>query len=371
VAKWDSSLTNLLAATLLGGELPDTATSVALDVSGAVIVGGYTDSKAFPTHAPFQISFSSRSGFVAAFDSNLSNLLFSTYLGDGRPFAAYGAFPDGRGNILLAGSTLSPGGLFLGGDNGASFSVGSLVVANKIVPAPAPAVRLDSVQNYVSRIAQPLAPGEPIQILGAGFGNGAQIVVDGSPLATVSATGTSVVAVMPDTAATSGAHTLQVLNGTLSNSVYTPAAAASPAIYTADGSGAGQGYILNSDGTRNSPANPAATGSAITIFAAGAGQYTLSNGYAVTTQMPSVFIDGFYCNGIAATIGPVNGLPGNVYQLSVTVPDPAELIKNNPDLKNFQFPPQSAIQLVMGPGNSLNFANSPMVSQNGVFVNIK
>jgi uncharacterized protein (TIGR03437 family) len=372
VAKWDGSLTHLLAATLLGGELPDTATSVAVDATGIVIVGGYTDSKAFPTHAPFQESFSSRSGFVAGFDSNLSNLLFSTYLGDGRPFAAQAALPDGSGNILLAGSTLSPGGSFIGGDNGASFSVGNLVVVNKIALAPSPAVRLDSVQNYASHIAEPLAPGEPIRAVGAGFGNGAQIVVDGSPLATVSGTATSLVAVLPDSAIASGVHTLQVSNnGTLSNSVYAPAAASSPAVYSVDGSGAGQGYILNSDGTLNSPSNPAATGSAVTIFAAGEGQYTLTNGYAVTALMPAAYIDGFYCNGIAAVVGPANGLPGNVYQLSVFVPDPATLVKNNPDLKNFKFPPQSSVQLVMGPPNSLNFANSPMVSQNGIFINIK
>ena len=115
------------------------------------------------------------------------------------------------------------------------------VVANKIALAPAPAVRLDSVQNYASHIAEPLAPGEPILALGAGFGDGAQIVVDGSPLATVSATATSMVAVLPDTAFTSGVHTLQVSsNGALSNSVYAPAAAASPAIYSVDGSGAGR-----------------------------------------------------------------------------------------------------------------------------------
>src|SRR5205807_5149375 len=107
--------------------------------------------------------------------------------------------------------------------------------------------------------------------------NGAQIVLDASPLATVSATATSIVAVLPDTAVTSGVHTLQVSNnGTLSNLVVAPAAAASPAIYSVDGSGAGQGYILNSDGTLNSSLNPAAPGSAVTIFAAGQGQYTLT-----------------------------------------------------------------------------------------------
>jgi uncharacterized protein (TIGR03437 family) len=372
VAKWDRSLTHVLAATLLGGELPDAAASIAIDRSGTVIVGGYTDSRAFPTHAPFQGSFSSRAGFVAGFDPNLSNLLFSTYLGDGRAFGVQAAVPDGNGNILVAGSTLSTGSLFVGGDPGASFNVGNLVAANKIALPLAPAVRLDSVQNYASRMAAPLAPGEPIVAVGAGFGNGAQIVVEGSPLTTVSGTATSIVAVLPDSAGTSGVHTIQVSsNGALSNPVYMPAAPTSPAIYSMDGSGAGQGYILNSDGTLNSASNPAAAGSAITIFIAGAGQYTLSDGYAVTSQPSALFIDGFYCNGIAATIGPVDGLPGNVYQLKVFVPDPAQLVMNNPDLKNFKFPPQSAIQLVMGTPNSLNVGNSPMVSQAGIFVNVQ
>ena len=372
VAKFDSSLTHLLAATLLGGELPDTATSVAVDASGTVIVGGYTDSKAFPTHAPFQELFSSRSGFAAGFDASLSKLLFSTYVGDQRPFAVEAVAPDGNGNIFLAGMTLNPGTAFFGGDNGASYSVGNLVVVNKIALQAGPALRLDSVQNYASHFASPLAPGEPILALGAGFGDGAQIVVDGSPLVTVASTATSLVAVMPDDAATSGAHTVQVSNnGILSNSVYVAAAPAAPGIFSADGSGAGQGYILNSDGTMNSPSNPAAPGSAITIFAAGAGQYTLTDGYAVTMQTPAVFIDGFYANGIAARIGPVAGLPGNVYQLSVYIPDVAALVNANPDLKNFKFPAQSPIQLVMGPSNALNFANSQAVSQNGLFISIQ
>jgi uncharacterized protein (TIGR03437 family) len=188
----------------------------------------------------------------------------------------------------------------------------------------------------------------------------------------VSSSATSLVAVLPDTAKTSGVYTIQVSSGgALSNAVFAPAAFASPAIYSTDGSGAGQGFIRNSDGTPNSPSNPAAPGSAITIFAAAPGPYTMSGGFAVTDLAPSVFIDGFYCNGIAATIGPVDGLVGNVYRLSVTIPDPAALARNNPDLKNFQFPAQSPVQLVMGQVNALNFANSAMVSQTGIFVNVR
>jgi uncharacterized protein (TIGR03437 family) len=360
VAKWDSDLTHLLAATLLGGEQGDSASSVAVDASGTVIVSGSTSSKSFPLHAPFQTSFSSPSGFVAALDSNLSNLLFSTYLGDGRQFLARGAFPDGNGNILLAGYTVATPNVFP--------SLGNVVVANKIALQPAPAVRLDGVQNYASHLGGPLAPGEAVMVLGAGFGNSAQIVVDGSPLDTVSATATSIVAVLPDTLSTTGVHTVQVSNsGALSNFVYAPAAPSAPGIYSVDGSGTGQGYILNSDGTLNSPSNPAAPGSAFTLFATGEGQYSLTNGYAVTAQTPAVFINGFFCPGIAAIAGPVSGLPGNLYQLSMFVPDLATLAANNPDLKNFKFPPQSLVRLAMGNPNSPDYQNS----QGGIYINIK
>lgn len=366
VAKWDKTLSHLLAATLIGGEQPDGANSIAVDASGTVIVAGTTSSRAFPTHAPFQGLFSTGSGFVAGFDSNLTSLLFSTFAGDSRPFSARAAFPDGNGNLLLVGSTFTPGA-----STGALPS-GGIVVANKIALPAAPKVRLDSVQNYASHYAAPLAPGEAILAVGTGFGSAAQIVLNGSPLPTISATATSVVAVMPDAASTSGVHTLQVSNnGTLSNSVYMPAAPSSPAIYSVDGSGVGQGYIFNADGTLNSPSNPAATGSAITIFINGAGQYQVVNGYAVVAQPLAVFIDGFYCNGIVAVADPVNGLPGNVFQLSVYVPDPAVLAQNNPDLKNFQFPAQSGIQIVMGPTDSLHFGNSLLGSQSGIFINIK
>jgi hypothetical protein len=82
VVEWDSSLSRILAATLLGGELADAGESIAVDAPGNVIISGITDSKAFPTHAPSQVSFSARAGFVAGLDPSLSHLYFSTYLGD-------------------------------------------------------------------------------------------------------------------------------------------------------------------------------------------------------------------------------------------------------------------------------------------------
>ncbi|MEP6963289.1 MAG: hypothetical protein ABI995_14505, partial [Acidobacteriota bacterium] len=370
VAKWDRSLTHLLAATLLGGESTDAPTSIALDGSGMVIVAGYSDSRAFPTHAPFQESFSSRTGFLAGLDANLSNLLFSTFAGDGRPFAVQAAVPDGKGGVLLAGSSLRLGGSVANDSAFADIASANQVFVNRINLPAAPGVRLDSVQNFASKLAVPLAPGEPIVAVGAGFGTGSQIVMDGVALASISGNDTSIVAAMPDSGSVSGLHTVRVSKGgTLSNFVYAPAASSAPAIYSADGSGAGQGYILNSDGTRNSPTNPAAAGSAITIFIAGVGRYSLFDGYAVTALPSATTIGGFYCYGIAAKMGPVDGLPGNVYQLSVYIPDPAVLAQNNADLKNFKFPAQSAIQIKMLPDAALG--NVTTLSQNGLFVSIR
>jgi uncharacterized protein (TIGR03437 family) len=372
VMKWDAGLTKLLAATLLGGELTDQGEGIAVDSSGNVIVAGFTDSKAFPTRAPSQEAFSARAGFVVGLDTGLSNLRFSTYLGDDRPFATQAAIPDGNGNILLAGSTLAAGSIFVGGDPGGSYNQAALIVANKIALPPAPALRLDSVVNFASRMAGALAPGEAIAAVGAGFSSDAQVLIDGSQLPVISGTATSLVAAIPDNAKTSGAFQVQVsVGGALSNTVLVPAAPSSPGIYSVDGSGYGQGYILNSDGTLNSPSNPAAPNSAITILATGAGAFNLAGPYAVTALMPAVFIDGFYADGIAAIVGPVTGLPGNVFQLGVYVPEPSLYASYNPNLTNFAMPPQVPVKLVFGPVNSLNPDNSTFISQPGLVLNVK
>jgi uncharacterized protein (TIGR03437 family) len=117
-----------------------------------------------------------------------------------------------------------------------------------------------------------------------------------------------------------------------------PAGAASPG---------GQGYILNKDGTFNSPDNPAAEGDPITICATGVSSMTFDHDYAVTGAVVDVRVDGFSAAGIAAVLGPVPGLPGDVYQISVYVPHPADFAASNPNLKDFVMPPQVAVTLIV------------------------
>jgi uncharacterized protein (TIGR03437 family) len=361
VMKFDSGLSQILSATLLSGEASDAGNSIAMDSSGNLITGGNTSSMSFPTLAPFQGNFggpvtssgTGGSGYVAGLDPTLSHLLFSTFVGGG-PFTLAGVVPDGNGNILLAGSTPTT------------------VYANKIALPPAPATRLDSVINPASRIAGSLSPGETIVALGAGFGPNAQLTINGEPATVLSQSATSIAALVPSDIDTTGALQVKVASGgAVSNAVWMPAAVASPGIYSVDGSGAGQGYILNGDGTVNSPANPVAMGSEITILATGVGPMHFVGPYAVTNLPVSVFVAGFYANGIAAAMRQVPGLPGPVYEISVYVPNPATYASQDPTLAGFTMPPQVEVQMILGDVNLSNPDLSAMISQAGIALSVK
>ena len=179
------------------------------------------------------------------------------------------------------------------------------------------------------------------------------------------------VAIMPDDAKTSGASLVTVSSGGMkSKPVYMPAAPASPGIYSMNRLGFSQGYILNRDGTLNSPSNPASEGDPITIFATGVGPVTEVGPYAVTALAGSVFVDGFYARGIAAYLRRVPGLPGYVYEISVFVPRPSDFAARNPNLTDFKLPPQVPVMLVLGEVNRANPAWSAMRSQDGIALSV-
>jgi hypothetical protein len=103
----------LQSLTYLGGSGIEHASSVRVDTSGYVVVGGYTWSTNFPVQSAYQAdSGGNQDGFVAKFASNLQTLAFSTYLGGsggttGLPEEVTGVFVDLAGNIVAAGTTSS------------------------------------------------------------------------------------------------------------------------------------------------------------------------------------------------------------------------------------------------------------------------
>ena len=216
------------------------------------------------------------------------------------------------------------------------------------------ALRIDSVSNEASHLGVALSPGETFAVNGAGFGKDATLSVNGTALPIISQSATTLVgaiplsfssllAAQPFEFVTSFAATITLQSGDAIASIFAPLAAAAPGVFSADGSGSGQAYILNEDGALNSPSNPAIEGSKITIYATGVGPMTFSGGFAVTGAPVEVLIDGFLAPGIAAVLGPVPCLPGEVYQISVKVPQPATY---GGKFLNFHLPAQSALTFI-------------------------
>jgi hypothetical protein len=111
ISKLDSSLTVLLASTYLGGSIRDGCRAITVDGSGHVFVAGWTNSSDFPTTpGAYDTSYNGGDGdtFVSKFDSTLTTLLASTFLGgsiDNDPASCIRT--DSDGNVFVAGKAWS------------------------------------------------------------------------------------------------------------------------------------------------------------------------------------------------------------------------------------------------------------------------
>ena len=337
---------NVTASTLLAGESGDNTLCLAAAPGGNIFAGGSTYSKAFPLRGAAQGSFASGTGFLTELSGDLSSVLFSTFAGDTRSFSVRTLAPTADGGVVFGGSTFSP-------------PLQAFVV--KAMPQPA-MPRIDSVVNAASRLGVALSPGETFLVNGAGFGADAVLLLNGAPLPLIAQDSVSLTAALPLDFTASGGVTVSVQSGSAtSNPFLAPFLPTGPGIFSADGSGQGRAYILNADGTLNSPTNPTKAGAEITIYATGVGHMTFTQGYAVTDSPVIVAVAGFGAPGIAAVYGPVDGFPGNVYRISVYMPNPAAFASSNPNLANFAFAPMTPITIQV----------NGVTSQNGLWVAVE
>ncbi len=109
VSKLDSSLSTLVASTLLGGSWVEYGRAITLDSSNNVYVTGNTSSADFPTvGSPHGDSLNGNIDvFVSKLDSSLSTLIASTFLGGEEREYGRAIALDSSNNVYVTGNTSS------------------------------------------------------------------------------------------------------------------------------------------------------------------------------------------------------------------------------------------------------------------------
>lgn len=112
ISKLDRNLESVISSTFLGGTGEEAYyspnyLSIAINNSGEVYVAGYTTSSDFPTtENAFDTDYKGlQDVFIAKFDSDLQNLLASTYLGGGNGDYAHSISLDREGNVFVVGKS--------------------------------------------------------------------------------------------------------------------------------------------------------------------------------------------------------------------------------------------------------------------------
>jgi uncharacterized protein (TIGR03437 family) len=199
------------------------------------------------------------------------------------------------------------------------------------------------VLNAASLLPGSVAPGEIVTLIGAGIGPASPQLPAEAPTSTVlddtsvhlDRTPAPLLYAAPDqlnAIAPYGIHKkasteVQVTQrGQAIADLQLSVADAAPAIFTMDGSGVGQGAILNQDSTVNSPANPAEKGSIVIAFANGAGQTDPSgtDGQIAGDTLPNPLLPvSVQIGGLEARVAYAGAAPGmvaGVLQVNCVVP---------------------------------------------------
>ena len=136
-------------------------------------------------------------------------------------------------------------------------------VADYIGPVTPPL--LSAVTHAAANRTGPIAPGQIVTL--HGIGRERTVTFDGLPATVLFESLFQTNVLVPNGLREKQTSIRVISEGT--STVTIPVAETVPGLFTLDGSGQGQGAVLNQDHTVNGPANPAAAGSVVQIFATG------------------------------------------------------------------------------------------------------
>ena len=366
VTKLNSTGTNLLFSTLVGGSGADRAHAMAIDRSGDSYIAGETTSLDFPVSAgalqpvnKAAVTNHASTAFLAELNASGTALLYSTYLGGGgainsvnQPVGdiAYGLALDPAANVYVAGTTWSADfpstqGAFQTSHN-ASSSKGETAFVVKLNPAGSltgdpPSIRPNFGVVDSASFAPVLVPGGLATIFGYGLATtsasagslpftnslgGTQVTIGGilAPLLYVSPSQINFQVPWELAGQSQATVLVTTLSGNSSPATVNLSASA-PAIFAANGSGRGQGDVITLKGQFAEAATPAARGQYVIVYCSGLGAvfHQPATGAAVfdasstAVQTPTVMI-----GGVPATTNFVGLAPGyvGVYQVNALIP---------------------------------------------------
>lgn len=365
VAELNPAGTNLVYSTFVGGSGSDHANAMAIDGSGNAYFAGTTTSLDLPVvGAALQrvnkaaVASNAGTAFAAELNATGTALTYATFLGGSGTVTsgnqpegdtAYGLALDGAGNLYVAGGTWSADfpasqGAFQTSNKAAANGQNGFVA--KLNPAAPPSGGPPAIRPNLGVVdsasdAPVVAAGGLATIFGYSLADssasatvvpltrtlgGTQVTIGGLPAPLLYVSPSQINFQVPwELAGQSEATVVVTTAAGNSSAVKANLSAVAPAIFTANGSGVGQGDVFTLQFQYAEAATPATRGQYVVIYSTGLGTVanqpatgaTVSDASATTVQMPTVTI-----GGVQASTNFVGLAPGyvGVYQINALVP---------------------------------------------------
>jgi uncharacterized protein (TIGR03437 family) len=350
VVKVDPSGENLLFSTYLNGSVAAYGRAISLDSEGNLVVAGFTASIDFPVTAGALTPpdpYGESKGFLTVLDSGARELLYSTRFGGSERENVWDMALDDNGSVYLVGSSVSTDFPITPGATQQSAGGAFDAFVAKFSAASTPVVAAAGIVSGASFRPGAVAPGMVVSIFGSGLGppgggslqldggglvktelQGSRVLFNGVPAPLIFSSANQVSVIAPYALANEAvARVVVECGGVRSAPVELAVAESAPGLFTYDSSGAGQGALLNQDGSVNTPQNPAERGSIVVLFGTGegqtdpAGQDGLINGVIPPQprQPVAVLIGGREAAVLYA--GGAPGLVAGVIQVNARIPE--------------------------------------------------